>query len=172
MKIEREWAMPNRWTFRIEPIRELIEEEMDDGLWVDPFAGKSDLADVTNDINPKFDTDYNEDVIEFLNRFDRNSVDGVLFDPPYTLRQLKECYEDVGRELTLEETKDGFWTKCKDIISEITNVGGKVISFGYNSCGIGKTRGFEKKRILLVCHGGKHNDTICVVDVKEQSTLD
>jgi hypothetical protein len=28
MRIERIWAMPNKWTFTIKPIRELIKEEM------------------------------------------------------------------------------------------------------------------------------------------------
>lgn len=49
--------------------------------------------------------------------------------------------------------------------------GGKVISFGWNSCGIGKTRGFEIERILIVCHGGHHNDTICTVEKKVQGSL-
>ena len=42
----------------------------------------------------------------------------------------------------------------------------KVISFGWNSGGIGKKYGFEIKKILLVAHGGWDNDTICVVEEK------
>lgn len=34
------------------------------------------------------------------------------------------------------------------------------------SGGIGKSYGFEIKKILLVPHGGWHNDTICVVEEK------
>ena len=44
---------------------------------------------------------------------------------------------------------------------------GKVISFGWNSNGIGKTLGFEQVEILMVAHGGHHNDTICTVEVKK-----
>ena len=44
--------------------------------------------------------------------------------------------------------------------------GGKVISFGWNSGGIGKTNGFEIQRILLVPHGGPHHDTIVTVEIK------
>ena len=40
----------------------------------------------------------------------------------------------------------------------------KCISFGCNTCGLGKSRGFEITRILMVCHGGMHNDTICTVE--------
>jgi len=28
MKIERIWAMPNKWTFTIKPIKELLKEEV------------------------------------------------------------------------------------------------------------------------------------------------
>ena len=28
MKIERKWAMPNKWTFTIKPIAELLKEEV------------------------------------------------------------------------------------------------------------------------------------------------
>jgi len=177
MEIERKWAMPNRWTFQIEPIRELIEEEMDDGLWIDPFAGKSDLADVTNDLNPEFDTDYNEEATEFLKRFDDGEVDGVLFDPPYSSYQVKKVYEDIGKEVNDEHYTQGhvnnaFWYNPKREVARVLKGGGKCISFGWNSNGVGKKYGFEIERILLVCHGARHNDTICVVEMKKQSTLD
>jgi DNA modification methylase len=31
---------------------------------------------------------------------------------------------------------------------------------------LGKTRGFELKRILIVAHGGSHNDTLVTVEEK------
>lgn len=39
MRMERIWAMPNKWTFAIKPIDRLLREEMGKGVWVDPFAG-------------------------------------------------------------------------------------------------------------------------------------
>ena len=42
--------------------------------------------------------------------------------------------------------------------------GGFCISFGWNSNGMGKNRGFEIVEILLVAHGGHHNDTIVTVE--------
>ena len=36
MKIEKIWAMPNKNTFSIKPIKKLIEEEKTQGLWIDP----------------------------------------------------------------------------------------------------------------------------------------
>ena len=41
-----------------------------------------------------------------------------------------------------------------------------MLSFGWNSGGIGKSLGFEIIEILLVAHGGAHNDTICTVERK------
>ena len=42
----------------------------------------------------------------------------------------------------------------------------KVISFGWNSGGIGMKYGFEISRILMVAHGGWLNDTICTIENK------
>ena len=43
IQIDRIWAMPNKNTFDIKPIKELILEEIDDGTWIDPFANKKEL---------------------------------------------------------------------------------------------------------------------------------
>ena len=49
--------------------------------------------------------------------------------------------------------------------------GGIVISCGWNTQGMGKQNGFEIIEILLVCHGGAHNDTIVTVERKTQGNL-
>lgn len=157
--------MPNKWTFTIKPIRELLQEELTDGLWIDPFAGENSPATITNDLNPVRPTDYHMDALEFLKRFDDESVDGVLFDPPYSPRQVRECYDSIGIEKW--DGRVNFWSDCKNEIARIVKNGGKVICFGWNSMGIGKTRGFEMTRILLVPHGGNKNDTICTVEIKK-----
>ena len=165
MRIDRIWCMPNHLTFQIAPIAQLFNEEVHDGLWIDPFARDSKVASITNDINPETTADHHMDALEFLRTFDDKSVDGVLFDPPYSLRQVKECYDEIGRSLTDHESKH-FFEDLKDEISRITKSKGRVISFGWNSGGVGKTRGFTLERVLLVPHGGIHNDTIVTVEVK------
>lgn len=65
-----------------------------------------------------------------------------------------------------ETTQASFWKNLKSEIKRITKKDGIVISFAWNSNGIGKTYGFEIIEILLVPHGGNHNDTICVVERK------
>ena len=166
VRIERVWAMPNKNTFEVKPIHDLIVEEMTEGTWIDPFANRNKLATITNDLSEEFDTDYHMDALDFMKMFDDASVDGVLYDPPYSPRQVSECYNNVGFNVTWDTTKASFWGNHKREISRIVKVGGKVITFGWNSGGIGYKYGFEITRILMVPHGGWHNDTICTVEVK------
>lgn len=167
IRIERVWSMPNKNTFEILPIKKLIAEEVDlSKYWIDPFANRNKVATVTNDLSLEYDTDYHLDALEFMKLFEDNSVDGVLYDPPYSPRQVSECYNDVGYNVTWDTTKASFWGNHKREISRIVKIGGKVITFGWNSGGIGYKYGFEIERILLVPHGGWHNDTICTVEVK------
>ena len=168
MKIERAWAMPNKNTFSIKPIKQLLTEEVDNknNLWIDPFANTNKWGNITNDLNPEYDTDDHLDALDFLIPFEGESVDGVLFDPPFGPRQVSECYKGFGIPVTMQTTQASFYTNIKKEIARIVKPNGKVISFGWNSGGIGKTNGFTITRILLVAHGGWHNDTICTVEVK------
>ena len=137
MKIERIWAMPNKNTFDIKPIKKLIQEELDkDKLWIDPFANKNKLAKITNDLNPEYSTDYHLDALDFLKMFNDSSVDGILYDPPYSPRQVSECYQNFGLEITMKTTQASFWANHKKEIARILKKGGKVRTFGWNSGGI------------------------------------
>lgn len=164
--IERKWAMPNRWTFKIKPIADLLREEMDGGIWVDPFAGEHSPANITNDLNLERPTMYHMDAIDFLRTFEDDSVDGVLYDPPYSQRQVKECYDSIQGGLKWDGRMT-FWSESKNEVARIVKPTGKVICFGWNSMGLGEKRGFKMQRILLVPHGGSRNDTICTVEVKQ-----
>ena len=66
----------------------------------------------------------------------------------------------------METTQASFWSNMKDEIARIAAPGCIVVSFGWNSMGMGKNRGFEIVEILLVPHGGAHNDTIVTVERK------
>ena len=86
MKIERAWSMPKRNTFDIPPIREFINKHLVRGIIIDPFANKNRIATITNDLDPRYQTDYNMDALNFLKIFNNNSIDMVLYDPPYSPR--------------------------------------------------------------------------------------
>jgi hypothetical protein len=68
--------------------------------------------------------------------------------------------------LNTKPTSMKYWADCKGEISRILKSGGKAICFGWTSMGLGKGRGFEMQRILLVPHGGSKNDTIVTVEIK------
>lgn len=167
IKFNRIWAMPSRWTFTIKPIRELIAEEvLPNTVWCDPFAGQHSFATITNDLNPKAPAKFHMDALDFLKTQPEGFFDGVVFDPPYSPRQVKECYDGVGLKLTIDKVQQSFWAQCKNELTRILKTGGKAICCGWNSNGMGKCRGYELQRILMVPHGGNKNDTIVTIEVK------
>ena len=164
--------MPSSNTFDIKPIHDFVYRYVHDGLFsVDPFANMNRIASVTNDLDPDYDTNYNMDALDFLKTFNKESVDLVLFDPPYSSRQVSECYKKMGMTVNMETTQGSFWRKLKDEVNRITAVNGYVLCFGWNSNGMGLKRMYELKEILIVAHGGAHNDTICTAERKLTSSL-
>jgi len=159
MIINRVWAMPNKWTFTIKPIKELLEEEIIGEEWADPFCGENSPVKYTNDINIKMPSVTHLDALNFLKKLNNNSLDGILYDPPYSITQARQ----YGKK---EFASMKYWADCKNEIARIISPGGKAICFGWNSMGLGKNRGFEMIRILLVAHGGSKNDTIVTVEKK------
>ena len=173
MKINRAWAMPDRWTFNIPPIADLLARYVGDGTgWVDPFAGMYSPAELTNDINPGMPTKYHLRAEDFCNRLNGGSYSGIIFDPPYSLRQIAECYKRFGLPMDRHTQHDASFATVKDLLAPKVIPGGYSISFGWNTNGFGKNRGFEICEILLVAHGGHHNDTICTVERKIQKSME
>lgn len=166
IRIERKWAMPSAWTFTIKPIAELLREEinLNKEIWLDPFAGMNSPAQYKNDINEEMNAQDHEDALDWLKK--RHSADGILLDPPYSNRQVSEHYKKAGIKVTGWHTSAGWTSKIKDEVARATKRGGKVISFGWNTMGMGKNRGFKMTRILIVPHGGNKNDTLVTVEIK------
>jgi len=181
--MERQWSMPNSKTFKIKPIKELILRNIEEYLEekqgeqitiVDPFANEASLREylpsnvkyITNDLDTQYDTDFHLEATDFLKRLEDKTVDIVLYDPPYSPRQTSEVYRKHGLSVNMETTQASYWAKQKKEIQRITKLEGRVITFGWNSGGIGKVNGFDIIEVLLVAHGGWHNDTICTVDKK------
>jgi len=156
--------MPNKWTFTIKPIRELLDRYVK-GYWCDPFAGENSPAQVQNDLSGK--VEFTMDALQFLQSRQSAQFDGVLFDPPYSITQAKRCYEGRGmNRLDIKPTSMKYWAECKNQIARILKPDGIVICCGWNSMGLGINRHFEMQEILLVPHGGSKNDTIVVVEKK------
>lgn len=158
--------MPNCDTFTIPPIRDFVDRWVC-GVSVDPFARNSKRATYTNDLNPDTDADYNLPADEFLGKLADEGIkaDAIIFDPPYSTQQVKEVYGGIGKEfLKTDNTNVIRWTKEKEAAMRLCKMGTVVLSFGWNSTGMGRRRGFEIEEIVIVNHAGAHNDTICTAE--------
>jgi hypothetical protein len=169
MIFNRIFAMPNAETFSIKPIGEFVQKYgQASKISVDPFARNKRWATYTNDLNPETAAEYHMDAKDFCAMLVAKEIvcDFGLFDPPYSPRQISEVYKGVGRSVTMQDTQSSFWKIIKDALHPLISKNGIVLSFGWNSQGMGKTRGYEIIEILLVAHGGAHNDTICIAERK------
>lgn len=166
-RVTRKWAMSNKETFSIPPIKAFVEQYLRKGaIIIDPFANNCKYGSITNDLNPAYHTDYHMDALDFLKAMKTESADVVLYDPPYSVRQVAECYKGFGFEVTQDKTQSSWRAKHLDEIARILRPGGVCLCFGWNSNGVGKKRNFKMIEVLLVSHGGSKNDTICTAEVK------
>ena len=177
LNIQRIWAMPNKNTFSILPIQNLISYHILQKTLlkpvkiIDPFCNESPFKEkcISNDLDPSISADFHLDALEFIAQFNNNDIDMVLFDPPYSPRQVSECYKKMNKTVNMQTTQSSFWSNLKKEISRVVKPNGITISCGWNSGGIGKKYGFKLIKVLLIPHGGWHNDTIVTVEIKEDS---
>lgn len=170
IRFSRCFAMPSAETFSVKPIGDFVQRYLAEAkISVDPFARNRDWATYTNDINPATSAQSHEDAEVFLSSLVGHSitVDLALFDPPYSPRQVSEHYKAAGVPVTGEDTQNGrLYRRVRDVLDRIVRPGGIVLSFGWQSMGMGITRGYELLETMLVAHGGGHNDTICIAERK------
>lgn len=164
---DRKFSMPSAETFSIKPIEEFVLRYLAlSTVSVDPFARNRALAIHRNDIDPATTAPSHLDAEDFCKSLGV-VVDLALFDPPYSPRQISECYKGFGREVTTKDTQNAaLYKRVRDALDPIVKPGGVVLSFGWSSNGMGKGRGYRIEEILLVAHGGAHNDTICIAERK------
>jgi hypothetical protein len=171
--MRRVWAMPSKNTFDIPPIRALVRKYLyASTVSIDPFARNKRWATYTNDLNPDTAAEYHLEAGDFLVELKRLGIiaDLFLFDPPYSPRQLKECYDGIGRKMQLEDGQTArIRSEWRDAAMPLLSNDAVVLSFGWNTVGFGLNLGFRLEEILIVCHGADHNDTICTVERKVES---
>ena len=164
------WAMPSRWTFSIPPIAAFVARHTAGAsVIVDPFCGSSTIGTHRNDLGRG-----GVDAEAFVRTLIAEGVraDAVLFDPPYSPRQIAECYKGIGRKATMKDMQSAVLYKgVRAALRDILKPEGIALSFGWQSNGFG--RGWISREVLLVQHGGAHNDTICVAQHRDlaQSAL-
>ena len=148
-----------RYTFKNRRVREWVEENCE-GLVLNLFAGKYKLNvdEVRNDIRQDMPCDYHMDALEFVKLWAEDhdtKFNTVILDPPYAYRKSMEMYEGAVSSP---------FNQVKNHIKDILNPNGIVITFGYHSNVMGKTRGYKQEHILLLSHGGAIHDTIAVIE--------
>lgn len=168
LKFSRIFAMPNADTFSVAPIGDFVRQYLVSAkVSVDPFARDKEWFTLTNDLNPATKAKCHMDAEEFCKSLPTGSCDLGIFDPPYSPRQISECYKSIGLKVGMEETQNArLYKRVRDAMDPLIVSGGIVLSFGWQSAGMGVKRGYEMIEILLVAHGGGHNDTICVAERK------
>lgn len=151
---------PKKWTFEQPKLKEYVESWCD-GEVLNLFAGKVKLNinEYRVDISTEYSPDTVVDAYEFVQSCiqDATKYNTILLDPPYNLRKAREKYD--GKYI-------GSFTKIKNELSNLLDKGGRVITLGYDTVGMSKSRGFKKIAVCVICHNGDHNDTLCVIEEK------
>lgn len=157
MIMERICQPLHRYTFKAPKTRAWVEE-VSYGKVLNLFAGitRLNLDETRVDLDPETNPDYNMDALAYVKQC--NEVyDTIILDPPYAYRKSMEKYKgNVASP----------FKQLKDELVRIVADNGIVITFGYHSNSMGKVRGFELTRVLLICHGGAMHDTIAIVEKK------
>jgi hypothetical protein len=169
----RQFAMPCGETFSIPPVSKLLDRwlpPMGGGaIIVDPFSRNSQRANLTNDADPSTQAQFHMLAEDFVESHAHVIADAVLFDPPYSPRQIAELYRYIGRACGSEQTQNArLYKKVKDGLDKMLRPGGIAICCGWNSMGFGLNRGYDLLEVLLVPHGAAHNDTIVTVERKQK----
>ena len=162
--------MPSADTFSVPCIGEMVKRYLAAAkISCDPFARNKRWATHTNDLNPKTEAEYHMDAEDFLKMLAAQGVrcDLAILDPPYSPRQISECYKEAGITVGMKETQNAaLYARTKSALLPILTPDAIVLSFGWNSAGMGKKHGFEQIEIKIVCHGSAHNDTICLAEIR------
>ncbi len=170
--VRRVWAPLNRYTFEIPVVAELLRCYVGNGAgWADPFAGKSTLAQYRNDLDPSTPQPSHVDAVEFARALP-DGLEGVLMDPPYTREQVSRHYRAVGREPTVLDTSNRFYSRVQNVVARKVRPGGHAISFGYTGIGLGLVRRFEEVEALIMLHGAGHYSTQVIVERKADHVLE
>ena len=140
---------PTKNTFGCRPIRKLIKRHI--GLkFFDPFPYP-----------------FRQDALAYMAKAPDRSERRIILDPPYSDNQLLESYKNAGGfSITGNPV---YWAKIKDEAARILKPGGLILTCGWNSTGLGKTRGCSKEILLVVNHGAQHNDTLCLIERRHNS---
>ena len=162
------WSMPNKWTFKMKPVDKFISSEILNAKKIlIPFAGETRFSnahdityiDIEEDRPKPYILGDCRDVMEDLIK-QKKKYNLIILDPPFTFFQAVRTYNN-------QKMQDISY--IRNLTDKLLFKGGIVISCGFNSTGMNSkkyNRKYEKIKLLLVNHGGSHNDTIILKERK------
>jgi hypothetical protein len=145
----------HKYTFSVKPIRSWVENNSS-GKVLNLFAGKTklNLNEFRVDSDKTMIADSYIDAYDFVKEC-KDKFDTIILDPPYAYRKSMEMYNGH---------KASRFNQIKDLLKNILNNNGKVITFGYHSVSMGRKRGFYQDKLLVMSHGGAIHDTLAIIE--------
>jgi len=150
----------NKYTFKSKKIKKWVETNCE-GQTLNLYAGKTklDINEFRVDCDTTMNADIYQDAFNYVYHIKTHTpcklFKTILLDPPYSHRKSMEFYN--GK-------KSSRFNAIKDMLPNIVEPGGIIITFGYQSVSMGKKRGFEIEKILVISHGGAIHDTIATIE--------
>ncbi len=158
----------HRYTFQAPKVKAWVEQQCQGKGVLNLFAGPTRLskhccAEVTNDVDPSFVTDCKMDALDCARylKIKGYQYSRVLLDPPYSYRKSMELYNG---------NLNSRFKQLLDVIPDILEPDGWVITFGYQSSVMSRKRGFAIREVCLISHGGAQHDTIATVEERIKVT--
>ena len=160
------WTVqPGSHTFTSDKIKNWVERYLS-GSVLNLCAGPTQLDHegpvLRNDIDASLDTDLSIDAQLISSCLPSNSIDTVVFDPPFSVYQSNLRYDgqQVGHA---KVAKEGF--------DELLRMGGTVIELGYHGSCMPARLGYDRVERAWFCTTGRHKDVLGSVDRKVQTEL-
>lgn len=147
----------SRWTFTDDPVREWVLKWCD-GTVLNACAGKTRLGYsgpvIRNDVDPDLPADHHVDVHDLPQIVGADSVETIVFDPPWSGFQASDKY-DGGDVNWTRELREGFDTMLKDR--------GVVVQLGYSASPMPVDLGYQMVDAHVFAPGGRRKAFIGTV---------
>lgn len=167
-------AQPNKWTFQIREVGDLVAAIVGDGVgWSEPYRGKSRLrCEYTNDHNRQRDAKSHMDAGAFCESLPYGLA-GAVVDPPWSPSQISRSYAEAGLKATSLDTSSNFHSRVRIPLARKIRPAGRAIVCGYRGLGFGRSNGFKLEALLVVVHpyDGEHQGWFLTVERKVHGTL-
>jgi len=158
-------VQPNRWTFSSDKIRGEVESALE-GRVLNACAGKTKLQHqdeiIRNDLNPDRDADYHVDVCDISDKIGADSVDTVVYDPPFSTEQAGSSYDGVNVAHEGQAMRE---------IDTVLRPGGRVIKFGFSTTTMPGELDYTRELVVIFNTLGRMNDWLMTVDKRQNHSL-